>query len=67
MSSIEERQKKRMRMQKKRRDKARSAMVKDLHLNKKYHQKVVEDKRGTKHNLDKLTHRGLVEAIQEDD
>jgi hypothetical protein len=57
-STPDEKYKKRRRIQ--------SNIAKDLH-SPKYHQRIVKDKRGKLHDLDKMTHMDLVEAIQEED
>jgi len=42
----------------------KSKIAKDLGSNK-YRQRIVEDKKGREHNLSKMSHRDLVELIQD--
>jgi len=42
----------------------KSKIAKDLGTNK-YRQRIVEDKKGREHDLSKISHRELVELIQE--
>lgn len=58
MGNPEDKQKKRLRIQ--------SHIAKDLRT-PKYKQRVVQDKRGNKHDLDKMTHKDLIDAIQNQD
>jgi hypothetical protein len=48
----------------KKRYRIRSHIAKDL-LTPKYHQRVVKDKRGRRHDLNKMDHKELVRLIQE--
>lgn len=65
MSSIEDREKHRKRLKRKRKEKVASAIAKELRVSGKYKQRIVEDKRGGRHDLNKMTHKDLVDAIQE--
>lgn len=66
MSSPEQKMKKRKRLQNnKRHYKPRSPQAKDL-ATPKYHQRVIQDKRGKDVDLEKLSHADLVRAIQDD-
>ncbi len=76
MSSQEEKMKKRLRMQRKnkerknsqdtRREKIPSPIAKDLRTSK-YKMRVIKDKRGKEYDLSKMTHKELVEAIYQND
>lgn len=71
MASPEDRQKHRRRLQNKKKrqgakhEKVRSPIAKALE-EPQNHPRVIQDKRGKKHNLDDMTFRDLVEEIQED-
>ena len=64
MSSPEEKLKHSKRLKRKQREKVRSNIAKDLRSSK-YRMRIVEDKHGNRYDLRKLSHRELVEAIQE--
>ena len=66
MASQEDRQKHRRRLQNKKRDKKKipSPIAKSLE-EPQFHQRVIRDKRGKTHDLETLTHKELVELIQE--
>ena len=66
MSSPEEKQRKRKRLQRKKKERVRSVIAKELITSGKFSQKIVQDKRGKTHDLDKMSFHDLVEAIQED-
>lgn len=68
MSSPEEKSRHRQRMKRKQKDKptrTQSRIAKDLLVSGEYKQRVVKDKRGRTHDLDKLDHKTLVDLIQE--
>lgn len=66
MASPDEKLRHRRRLQNKRkRQKIRSPIAKALE-EPQNHPRVIQDKRGKKHNLDDMTFRDLVEEIQED-
>ena len=65
MGTPEEKLKHSRRIRKKKVEKVRSVIAKELIVSGKYKQRIVKDKRGKKHDLDKMTHMDLVEAIQE--
>lgn len=52
-------------MQRKKKERVRSNIAKDL-LTAKYKQRIVEDKHGVKHDLDKLSHAQLIKLIQDE-
>lgn len=54
-------------MKRKVKERQRSLIAKDLLTSGKYNQRVVLDKRGRKHDLDKLDHKTLVDLINEED
>lgn len=64
MSSPEERMKHKNRLKRKAKEKVRSGIAKDLRT-RKYKMRVIEDKRGREYDLNKMTHKDLVDAIQE--
>jgi hypothetical protein len=65
MGSPEEKAKHSKRLRKKRQEKVRSNIAKDLLVSGKYKQRIVKDKRGKKYDLRKMSHHDLVKAIQE--
>ena len=65
MGTPEEKVKHSKRIRKKKTEKVRSVIAKELLTSGKYKQRIVKDKRGKKHDLNKMTHLDLVEAIQE--
>lgn len=67
MTSPEEKARHRKRLRRKNKARVRSNIAKELIVSKKYQQRVVQDKRGNKHDLDKMTFRDLVEAIEDND
>lgn len=67
MSSPEDKAKHSRRIRNKRKEKVRSNIAKDLLTSGKYKQRVIKDKRGKEHDLSKMTHRDLIEAIQDND
>lgn len=67
MSTPDEKNRHSKRLRRKKQERVRSVIAKELIVSGKYNQRVVIDKRGNKHDLDKLSFRDLVEAIQEDE
>jgi hypothetical protein len=67
MSSPEEKLKHSRRIRAKKKERVRSVIAKDLIVSSKYNPRIVKDKRGKKHDLDKMKFIDLVEAIQEDE
>lgn len=65
MSSPEDKMKHSKRIKSKKRARVRSVIAKELIVSGKFNQRIVQDKRGKKHNLDKMKFSDLVEAIQE--
>lgn len=65
MGSQEDKEKHSRRIRKKKTEKVRSLIAKELIVSGKFKQRIVKDKRGKKHDLNKMTHLDLVEAIQE--
>ena len=65
MGSQEDKVKHSSRIRKKKTEKVRSIIAKELIVSGKFKQRIVKDKRGKKHDLNKMTHLDLVEAIQE--
>lgn len=65
MGSQEDKEKHSKRLRKKKAVKIRSVIAKELLVSGKFKQRIVKDKRGKKHDLNKMTHLDLVEAIQE--
>lgn len=66
MSSPEDKQRKRTRMERKKREKMQSPIAKDLRT-PKYRKRVIKDKRGKKYDLKTMSHYDFVQAIQEED
>jgi hypothetical protein len=54
------------RLRQKKKARVRSVIAKELLVSGKYKQRIVQDKRGKKHDLDKMSHLDLVKAIQEE-
>lgn len=67
MSNPDERIKHSRRIRRKKTEKVRSVIAKELIVSGKYNQKIVVDKKGRRHDLEKMKFRDLVEAIQEDE
>lgn len=67
MGSPEEKQKRSKRLRRKKQERVRSVIAKELITSGKYKQRIVVDKRGKEHDLATMTHRDLVQAIQEED
>lgn len=68
MSSPEERERHRKRMKRKIKDKknrVRSPIAKELIVSGKFGLRVIRDKRGKEHDLEKLDHAHLVKLLQE--
>ena len=69
MASMEDRVKHSRRLKRKVKEKAervRSPIAKELIVSGKYNQRVVKDKRGKNHDLNKMSFRDLIEEIQEE-
>lgn len=56
---------KRKRTAKVKRARVRSVIAKDLLTSGKFGQLIIKDKRGNKHDLRRMTHYDLIQAIQE--
>lgn len=54
------------RIRDKKKERTRSVIAKELITSGKFKQRIVKDKRGKKHDLKVMTHKDLVDAIQED-
>ena len=67
MGSPEEKAKHSRRIKRKKQERVRSIVAKELITSGKYKQRIVKDKRGRKIDLAKLTHYDLVQAIQDED
>lgn len=67
MGSPEEKAKHSRRIKRKKTERVRSVIAKELITSGKYKQRIVKDKRGRKIDLAKLTHYDLVQAIQDED
>jgi len=67
MGSPEDKQKHSRRLKRKKQERVRSVIAKELITSGKYKQRIIKDKRGRKINLATLTHYDLVQAIQEED
>lgn len=65
MPSPDEKMKHMERLRRKKKEKMRSSIAKDLLTSGKYKPRVILDKRGRKHDLNRMDHLMLVEAIQE--
>ena len=48
-------------------ERVRSNIARDLITSGKYHQRIVLDKHGKEHDLNKLSNKDLIELIQEDE
>lgn len=66
MSSPEDKVRHSRRIRRKKVERVRSVIAKELIVSGKFKQRIVKDKRGNKHDLDKMTHKDLIDAIQED-
>lgn len=67
MSSPDDKAKHRKRMKRKVKERQRSLIAKDLLTSGKFNQRIILDKRGRKHDLDRLDHKTLVDLINEED
>lgn len=67
MSSPDDKARHRRRMKRKVKERQRSLIAKDLLTSGKYNPRVVVDKKGRKHDLDRLDHKTIVELINEED
>lgn len=67
MSTPDEKNRHSKRLRRKKQERVRSVIAKELIVSGKYNQKIVPGKNGTKYDLNKLSFRDLVEAIQEDE
>lgn len=66
MSTPEEKMKHSLRIKRKKTARIRSIIAKELITSGKFKQRIVKDKRGKKHDLDKMKFADLVKAIQEE-
>lgn len=66
MGNMEEKLKHSKRIQAKKRARVRSVIAKELIVSGKYKQRVIQDKRGKKIDLETYTHADLVRDIQEE-
>jgi len=55
------------RLKRKKKERVRSVIAKELIVSGKYQQRIVRDKRGREHDLEGLTHAQLIKLIQEDE
>lgn len=67
MGSPEDKAKHSRRLKRKKQERVRSIVAKELITSGKYKQRIVKDKRGRKIDLAKLTHYDLVQAIQDEE
>lgn len=67
MGSPEDRIKHSRRLKRKKKEKVRSVIAKELITSGKYKQKIVPGKKGRTYDLNKMSHYDLVQAIQEED
>ena len=67
MASPDEKAKHSRRLKRKKQERVRSIVAKELITSGKYKQRIVKDKRGRKIDLAKLTHYDLVQAIQDEE
>lgn len=67
MGSPEDKAKHSRRIKRKKTERVRSVIAKELITSGKYKQRIVKDKRGRKIDLAKLTHYDLVQAIQDEE
>ena len=54
-------------MKRKVKERQRSLIAKDLLTSGKYNQRIVKDRKGREHDLDRLDHKTIVELINEED
>lgn len=66
MGSPEEKALHSKRIRNKKKERTRSVIAKELITSGKFKQRIVKDKRGKKHDLKIMTHKDLVDAIQEE-
>lgn len=66
MGSMDEKLKHSKRIKEKKRARTRSIIAKELIVSGKYKQRIVKDKRGKKHDLDKLSFGELVKEINKE-
>lgn len=66
MGSMEDKLKHSKRIRRKKIERTRSVIAKELLVSGKYKQRIVRDKRGKKHDLEKMKFIDLIEAIQEE-
>lgn len=55
------------RLKRKKKERVRSVIAKELLVSGKYQQRIVTDKRGKEHDLEKLSNADLIRLIQEDE
>lgn len=67
MSSPDDKAKHRRRMKRKAKERHRSLIAKDLLTSGRFSQRIVKDRKGREHDLDKLDHKTLVDLINEGD
>lgn len=65
MSSQEDKQRHSKRIRRKKTERVRSVIAKELITSGKFKQRIVKDKRGKAHDLSKMGFLQLIEAIQE--
>lgn len=66
MGSMEDKLKHSKRIKAKKKARVRSVIAKELIVSGKFKQRIVQDKHGKKHDLDKMKFIDLIEAIQEE-
>lgn len=67
MGSFEDKVKHSKRLKRKKKERVRSVIAKELLVSGKYQQRIVTDKRGKEHDLEKLSNADLIRLIQEDE
>lgn len=65
MGSPEEKRRHSARLKRKKQERVRSQIAKELLVSGKYKPRIVKDKKGNRHDLKKMSHADLVKAIQE--
>lgn len=65
MGSVEDKVKHSKRIKRKKQERVRSVIARELIVSGKYKQRIVRDKRGVAHDLNKMDHLTLVKVLQE--
>lgn len=66
MSSTEDKVRHSRRIKQKKKERVRSVIAKELITSGKFNQRIVKDKHGKEHDLEKMTHRDLIEAMNDE-